>query len=151
MPSVAEEYHKGVEAMRGIHDQSVYFSGITATRNTDYLDTEHYTSFLRVQYNELARVRNTNGIGQYAKDVTGEPGAELLADYNAIQAQIDVICQMSHDNTPKEPGGVWAEVVQVNADGTWTRRSFTPTQTSSLRAEADILASLIPSYAFRQT
>ena len=124
-------------ALQALAQQVKYQAGnALITLQTQSVSTNFVFQFLD-QMNGLISTLNTwqstSGLNAYATaNLPGYVGtltADVTAVINSGQACIDWIVA----NFPKDSTNTWILAEKLNADGTRTQRSFTPTQTAGLQ------------------
>jgi hypothetical protein len=83
-----------------------------------------------------------NGIAQYAKDQTFDQNYDVVAEFVVMRAAAQAVMDWVIEGFPTSTGG-FIEKDTLEVDGSITVRTFTPTQTSSLRTVLNTLISSI--------
>ena len=96
---------------------------------------------IRAIRGELVTLAATPGIAAHARRQSGA-GVDIAAEYAAMVAAVDDVVAWIVANFPKDGDG-WLLIQQFEAGGGRSERTFTATQTASLRALLDTLAATV--------
>lgn len=102
-----------------------------------------YSAFLNRARTELAALASTPGIAAYAQEQENNPGLDIVAEYNAMLAQINATTAWISANFPEDVGG-YKLAFQINVNGALVWRDF---DTASLASFRTVLDSLIATIA----
>lgn len=116
-----------------LKQQTQRLSAQSSAGNVGARRLAEYASYLRDVKVDLAKYINTPGLDQYVKDEKNDQTYDLMAEYTALVAKIDAVIAWMVTNWPS------ADLIVLNADGSFNYRQFTPAQTTTLRAELGTL------------
>lgn len=102
-----------------------------------------YSAFLNRARTELAALASTPGLAAYAQEQENNPGLDIVAEYNAMLAQINATTAWLSANFPEDAGG-YKLAFQINVNGALLWRDF---DTASLASFRTVLDSLIATIA----
>lgn len=92
--------------------------------------------------NELAIAAATPGLAAHAQAQEGNPTLDIVAEYNAMIAQLNATTAWISNNLPKDANG-YNLVLQIGTSGALLWRTFDSTATAGLRSALDQLIASI--------
>ena len=93
-------------------------------------------------YDDLADIKATPGIGQYAKDQEVDQNYDVVAEFNALQSVVQAVCTEIFNSIPKD-GTNRLTIYSIGPDCSVTIQSFTPAQTAGIRSKLQDVADQI--------
>lgn len=103
---------------------------------------DQYVGQLKNIKADLELLKTTTGLGQFAKDQEADQSYDVVAEYNAMAAQLDLTIQWAIDNLPKDGSGYELTYTRDSA-GNKIPRQFSPAQTATFRTQLDALLATI--------
>lgn len=101
-----------------------------------------YSAFLNRARSELQSLSSTPGLAAYAREEENNPGLDIVAEYNAMVAQIDATIAWIVANLPQDVSG-YKLVLQLDAQGLLVWRQFDTAATAGFRTALDALIATI--------
>lgn len=91
---------------------------------------------------ELATLKTTPGLAQYAKDQENDQNYDVVAEFNAVLAALDDFVSTVLSNFPADGSG-YALAFKFDASGTLIYRTFTAAQLATITSKLDAVDSAI--------
>lgn len=102
------------------------------------LDLTTVLADAKVQFQSAAAV---SGLAEYAQQQVGNPALDVVAEFNAMMAQIDATILWIRTNLPND--GTYLLALTLGTDGRYSWRTFAPAATAGLRTQLDALIATI--------
>lgn len=102
----------------------------------------NYAGTLAGALTDLAAATAVPGLLAYAREQLDMPGFDLVAEYNAVVAEIAATRDWITTNFPQDGSG-YLLLLQFAPNGTLQKRLITPAQTAGLRTQLALLIATI--------
>ena len=101
-----------------------------------------YSASLNRSRQELATLAGTPGLAAYAQEQEANPSLDIVAEYNAMLAQINATTQWISSNFPEDASG-YKLAFQIDSQGALVFRQFDTASLASFRTVLDALIGTI--------
>ncbi len=137
---------RGMQQLRNLHDFAVNQRDRLSNNDVD-ADVIHQTvNRLRDAKRSLADADSINGFWTYAQSeyqsITGDDTLDVQTEFTTTMQALDAALSAAIGTIPTDANGYLLDR-QYNADGTFAKRTFAPSETSALQTELDNLQATI--------